>query len=252
MRLKVAAILLALGLSSPALAQTTFLANPGSTTPFRFGTDGASKLFGNGAICDGAACAVLASVNPAGTPGTNGLAVQGLTGGVPLAVVLMQGGSVLSSSNPIFASLAGSTLPAFAATPTFNLGTLNGAATAANQLPSSASSAATSTCSSTAMEASHICKASAGNLYGFYCNVVGGAAGWCIAYNSTTVPGSSLTGAQVLDSCQFAAGAMGCSLDRIPFPRQYGTGIVILVSTAANPFTFTTGTDTAYISADYQ
>jgi hypothetical protein len=47
---------------------------------------------------------------------------------------LLQNNAVLSSSNPIFASLTGSTLPAFAATPTFNLGTLNGAATAANQV----------------------------------------------------------------------------------------------------------------------
>lgn len=119
--------------------------------------------------------------------------------------------------------------------------------------PSSASSAATSACTSTALETSHVCKASAGNLYGFYCNVVGGAAGFCIVYNAATAPSTgALTGAQVLDNCQFVAGSPGCSLSRIPIPRQYGTGIVILVSSAATPFTYTTGTDTAFISADYQ
>lgn len=97
MRMKIAAVLLALGISSPAFAQTTFLANPGSTTPFRFGTDGSGKLFGNGAICDGAACAAMASVNPAGTPGTNGLAIQGLTGGVPLPVT----GTFFQATQPV-------------------------------------------------------------------------------------------------------------------------------------------------------
>lgn len=112
--------------------------------------------------------------------------------------------------------------------------------------------APSSACTSTALETSHVCKASAGVLLGYYCNVTGGAAGFCIVLNATTVPATgALTGAQVLDTCAFAAGAMGCSLDRIPIPRAYGTGIVILVSSAASPFTYTTGVLTAYISADY-
>lgn len=68
MKIKIAAILLLLAASSPAFAgSTTFQATPGSGGPFRFGTDGSSNLFGNGAICDGAACAVLAAVKAAST-----------------------------------------------------------------------------------------------------------------------------------------------------------------------------------------
>src|ERR1700685_595608 len=49
-------------------------------------------------------------------------------------ITLMQGGAPLAVGNPIWFSFAtGATLPAFASTPTFNLGTLNGAALAANQ-----------------------------------------------------------------------------------------------------------------------
>lgn len=88
MKTKIIAFLLSFALSTSAFAgTTTFQATPGTGGPFKFGTDGSSNLFGNGAICDGAACALLASVNAAGTPGANGLAVQGLTNGVPFPVI---------------------------------------------------------------------------------------------------------------------------------------------------------------------
>src|SRR5574340_727338 len=97
-----------------------------------------------------------------------------------------------------------------------------------------------------------IVKASAGVLLGFNCTgVTGGAAGYCVAYNSGTVPGTgALTGAQVLDACYFGTTANGCALLRTPFPVPYSNGIVILVTTAASPLTYTTGTATALITAD--
>lgn len=73
-------------ISSALAGSSTLAVTPGSGANLRVGTDGATNLFGNGAICDGAACALLASVNAAGTPGSNGLAIQGLTGGVPVPV----------------------------------------------------------------------------------------------------------------------------------------------------------------------
>jgi hypothetical protein len=98
-----------------------------------------------------------------------------------------------------------------------------------------------------------VAKASSGILLGFNCtSITGGAAGYCIAYNATSAPApGALTGANVLDSCFFDTTARGCSLSRIPIGATYGTGIVILVSSAASPFTYTTGTDTAYVSADF-
>lgn len=79
-----AAFALALA-SSTALAGTSTIAvTPGSGTTYQIGTNGSGNGFGYFGICDGAACANLASVNPAGTSGTNGLAVQGLAGGVPI------------------------------------------------------------------------------------------------------------------------------------------------------------------------
>jgi hypothetical protein len=120
--------------------------------------------------------------------------------------------------------------------------------------PTSSSTAAMSHASTTALGTSLVVKASAGNLYAFNCAAIaGGAAGNCIVYNGTTAPGTgALTGANVLDFCTFDTGAKGCSLSRIPMAINYSTGIVILLSSAASPYTYTTGTDTGAISADYK
>ena len=106
----------------------------------------------------------------------------------------------------------------------------------------------------TALGTSLVLKASAGNLYSFNCTAVtGGAAGYCVAYNGAAAPVTgALTGANVLDTCYFAAGAAGCSLSHGTIPSNYSTGVVILVTSAATPFTYTTGVDTAFISGDYQ
>lgn len=104
---------------------------------------------------------------------------------------------------------------------------------------------------STALETSHVIKASAGTLFGYYCtDIAGSAAGNCIVVNATSAPATgTITG--VVDSCYFATAA-GCSLNRIPIGISASTGIVILISSAASPFTYTTGTLTGFISGDYR
>jgi hypothetical protein len=120
--------------------------------------------------------------------------------------------------------------------------------------PTASATSANSHAGTTALGTSLVAKASAGNLYAFNCTgVAGGAAGYCIVYNGTTVPSTgALTGANVLDFCYFDTTARGCSLNRIPIPVNYSTGIVVLVSSAASPYTYTTGVDTAAITADYK
>lgn len=97
-------------------------------------------------------------------------------------------------------------------------------------------------------------KASSGFLVGFNCSgIAGGAAGFCVVYNGASTPATgALTGANVLDFCQFDTTARGCSLGRAPTQVAYSAGIQILVTSAATPYTYTTGTDTAAISADFQ
>jgi acyl-coenzyme A thioesterase PaaI-like protein len=119
--------------------------------------------------------------------------------------------------------------------------------------PTSSSSLAVSHASATALGTSLVVKASAGNLYSYNCTALtGGGAGYCIAYNGTAAPGTgALTGSLVLDACYFGTGAGGCSLSHGILPANYSAGIVILVTSAVTPFTYTTGVDTAFISADY-
>jgi hypothetical protein len=92
-----------------------------------------------------------------------------------------------------------------------------------------------------------------GTIAGFNCTAIaGGAAGYCVAYDATAVPGTgALTGALVLDTCYFDTSAHGCSLAHIPNGILTSAGIVILMTSASTPFTYTTGTDTGFISADY-
>lgn len=104
----------------------------------------------------------------------------------------------------------------------------------------------------TALAASLSVKASAGNLMGFNCaGITGGAAGFCVVVNSATTPtnGASIT---PLDFCSFDTTARGCSFARGPAEVAYSAGIQVLVTSAASPYTFTSGTDTAAISADFQ
>jgi hypothetical protein len=120
--------------------------------------------------------------------------------------------------------------------------------------PTSSSTAAMGHASTTALGTSLVGKASAGNLYGFNCTgIAGGAPGYCIVYNGTTAPATgALTGANVLDFCYFNSTPGGCSLSRHPLAVNYSVGIVVLISTAASPYTYTTGTDTGAITVDYK
>jgi hypothetical protein len=114
--------------------------------------------------------------------------------------------------------------------------------------------AATNHAATTALGTSLVAKATPGSLLGFNCTgIAGGAAGFCIAYNGTAAPGTgALTGSLVLDWCYFDTSARGCSLSRIPMAAFYSAGIVILMTSATTPYTYTTGTDTGAISADFQ
>jgi hypothetical protein len=125
-----------------------------------------------------------------------------------------------------------------------------------NLFPTSAAASAVvlSHAVTTSLGTSLVVKAAAGDLAGFNCTAItGGAAGYCIAYNAASAPSTgALTGAAVLDVCYFDTTARGCSLAHINGTVAYGTGIVILMTSATTPFTYTTGTDTGYISADYE
>ena len=120
--------------------------------------------------------------------------------------------------------------------------------------PTSSSSLAVQHGSVTALGTSLVLKNSAGNAYSYNCTAItGGAAGFCIGYNGTAAPApGALTGANVLDACYFPAGVAGCSLRHGLIPANYSAGIVILVTSALTPFTYTTGVNTAFISGDFQ
>jgi|HubBroStandDraft_6_1064221.scaffolds.fasta_scaffold466477_2 hypothetical protein len=98
-----------------------------------------------------------------------------------------------------------------------------------------------------------VVKDNPGTVGGFNCTAVaGGAAGYCVAYDATTTPATgALTGSLVLDVCYFDTTARGCALAHIPNGILTSKGIVILMTSASTPFTYTTGTDTGFISADY-
>jgi hypothetical protein len=108
--------------------------------------------------------------------------------------------------------------------------------------------------STTALANNLAVKATSGTLLGFNCTAItGGSAGFCVAYNGAATPGTgALTGANVLDFCYYDTTARGCSLSHIPVGVAYSSGIQILVTSAVSPYTYTTGTNTAAVSADYQ
>lgn len=100
-----------------------------------------------------------------------------------------------------------------------------------------------------ALEAGAIAKNTGGALYGFYCTAIAGAtAGTCSIMDSATVPS---TGAVTpIDSCAFTSAA-GCSIYRV-IPFRTTNGVVVILSSATTPFTYTTGTATGYLGVDWQ
>lgn len=98
-----------------------------------------------------------------------------------------------------------------------------------------------------------VLKNTSGNLYDFNCSAItGGVAGFCIAYNGASAPSTgALTAGNVIDFCEFGTTAAGCSFSRIPMAVNASSGIVILISSASTPYTYTTGTLTGAIEGDY-
>lgn len=137
---------------------------------------------------------------------------------------------------------------------TGNLRVVTASSSTQTLAPTSSSTAALLHASTTALGTSLVASNTAANLYTYNCSAIsGGSGGFCIAYNGSSVPATgALTGANVLDFCFFGSTPQGCSLSRIPMAVNYSAGIVILISTAATPYTYTTGTATGAITADYK
>ena len=122
-------------------------------------------------------------------------------------------------------------------------------------LPSANASAGLTIANTTALATSLVVKATPGNLYQLTCSgIAGAAAGNCIVYNGTSAPSTgALTGANVLAACSYAASsAAGCTINYSTMGAAFSAGIVVLISSAASPLTYTTGTNTGFISAAYR
>jgi hypothetical protein len=116
---------------------------------------------------------------------------------------------------------------------------------------SSSSTNANSHAVTGALATSLVLKPSAGNLYSVNATAItGGAAGFLVIVNATSAPAPGAI--TPIDFCFFSAGLGGCSLFHGNIPINYSTGIVALITSAATPYTYTTGVDTAAISGDYQ
>lgn len=271
---RIAWIVLSLGLlaSSPALAvcpaTLQLKDNAGATPTAKYTDDGAGNCMANVAVIDGGDVTQGAKADAAYagsgsssvvallkgiynrivdliTAASSPLASQGTSIGVGGVGVI---GSAASGGNQLAVNANGQASATLSPTPSLANG--NGTVT----VPSSEATSAISHASTTALGTSLLAKAGAGNLHAYNCTAItGGAAGFCIAYNAASVPGTGpLTGASVLDFCYYDTSARGCSLGRYPYGAQYGTGIVILVTSAATPYTYTTGVNTAAIEADFK
>ena len=169
--------------------------------------------------------------------------MQGVTGGVPVPV----NGSVAVSNFPATQAVSGTfwqaTQPvSLASVPTHGV----------NAQGSASSTYANSHGATSALAASLVLKASAGNLYSVNATAItGGAAGYLVVINATSAPtnGAAIT---PLDFCYFGANPAGCSLSHGHIPINYSAGMVALITTAASPYTYTSGTDTGAISGDFQ
>jgi hypothetical protein len=180
----------------------------------------------------------------------------------PLRLVDNLSGAQMTIKPGSTQALATDTSPVFQINPNspglIPTGTVGSPATAtisANIYPTPSSSTGTAALHAipTALGTSLIVSGTPANLYSYNCTAItGGSAGFCVLYNGTTVPSTgALTAANVIDVCYFDTTSRGCSILR-NYPVNYGSGIVMLVTTAATPLTYTTGTDTAWLSADYR
>jgi hypothetical protein len=87
---------------------------------------------------------------------------------------------------------------------------------------------------------------SPGGVYFAHAENLTATAGWMILYNGTAAPGTgALTAANVLAFQSLPANGWA-DINRLP-PIAASVGAVVLISSAANPFTYTTGVITAAI-----
>lgn len=204
------------------------------------------------------------------TPGTGTITVASnisvREGLVALASPLPPGANSIGTIGNTAFGISG-TLPGYATTPTFNLGTLNGAATAANQNVTAAGTTATSaqavqgvtggvpqnvtgtindipTASSAAVGAAPVTsttaaltgKASAANLYGFSFTQ-GATAGFFALLNATAAPAASAAIAP-LECVPVAANAYVAR--RQDIPDRYTVGLVIVSTSSCTTYTAVT------------
>lgn len=125
-----------------------------------------------------------------------------------------------------------------------------------NSTPVSTAATALNHSKSAALESSRVASVVAANLYSYSCTAITGTitagSSYSVAYNANAAPSAgALTASLVLDVCTISASS-GCSLGHLPNGVNYGAGIVILLTSAATPFTYTTGTNTGFLSADYK
>ncbi len=161
------------------------------------------------------------TVTAAGTSATSATAVQGVPNGVPAPVV--------DSTGANFASVV----------------------TAITNNALSPVTAAAPTVSASASVTSLVLKASAtiatGGVKYFHAENITSTAGYCVLYNGTSAPSTgALTAANVL-GFQFLPASGFCDWTATNVPIAASTGAVVLVTSAATPFTYTTGTITAAI-----
>jgi hypothetical protein len=86
-----------------------------------------------------------------------------------------------------------------------------------------------------------------GGVKYFHAENITSTAGYCVLYNGTSAPSTgALTAANVL-GFQFLPASGFCDWTATNVPIAASTGAVVLVTSAATPFTYTTGTITAAI-----
>lgn len=243
--------------------------------------DGAVELnyeLGNGSVTATTSSARL----PAG-----GFICIAFNGATNVAAITASGTSTLAltqlSACPLVAGAGGGgasgsvtitgTLPAFAATPTFNIGTaptiaVTGTFWQATQpisaaslpLPTGAALDATvaalktpvaPTVGASAAITSLVLKASAtanpGGVARYHAENATATSGYCVLYNATAAPGTgALTAGLVLDF-QLLPGSGYCDADFTMKPIAASAGAVLLLTSAVNPYTYTTGAITGSI-----
>lgn len=120
-------------------------------------------------------------------------------------------------------------------------------ATAANLNATVVAAAATPTVSASNSVTSLVLKSSAGTVRSYHAENATASNGYCILYNGTTAPSTgALTAGNVL-GFQLLPASGYCDWSDPSVAVTASTGAVVLVSSAATPFTYTTGTITAAI-----